>query len=294
MYVEGSEGPEPVFWFWVQEGASRVALIAFDSLVLTGPLDLEQLEAIQAARLTGQVLDADLGQQPVFVELSRISSLRFVPAMNRTTVIVDDGVTACHIDPGDQNQGLAGAIFEGIARSTAPGVTPTEGSIKTIERTASKGRDPNILAGLAALALTMLALARWAHPDRFVTGPLANLRQGVNGVFVAVGQLPVLLVLLGLCAVELASLVRGGSKTEISELVATLDVDVPEGPVEVRPRDEDVGSEPEPRALVRSVAPERGAHDWRAMAAAATMNSARDDHDDSDAAADEQHAGAST
>jgi hypothetical protein len=293
MYIEGSEGPESVFWAWVQDGASRVALIAFDALVLTGPLDLEQLEAIQAARLAGHVLDADLGQQPLFVELSRISSLTFVPAMNRTTVVVDDGATSCHIDPGDQNQGLAGAIFESIARSTAPGVTPTEGSIKTIERTVSKGRDLNMLAGLAALAFTMLALARWAHPDRFVTGPLANLRQGVNGVFVAVGQFPVLLVLLGLCGIELASLVRGGSKIEVSELVATLDVEVPEWPVEVLPQEEELGSEPDTTTLVRSVAPERGAHDWRAMAAAATMSSEGDDRDDSDDAADEQHAGAS-
>jgi hypothetical protein len=35
MYIEGSEGPESVFWAWVQDGASRVALIAFDALVLT-------------------------------------------------------------------------------------------------------------------------------------------------------------------------------------------------------------------------------------------------------------------
>jgi len=65
---------------------------------------------------------------------------------------------------------------------------------------------------MAALAFTMLALARWARSDRFGTGALANLRQGVNEVFVTVGQLPVLLVLLGLCGVELASLVRGGSR----------------------------------------------------------------------------------
>jgi len=132
MYSERFEGPDPVFCAWGQDGTSRIALIAFDALVLTGPLDLEQFEAIQAACLAGQVLDADLDQQPLFVEMSRISSLTFVPAMNRTTVIVDGGATSCLIDPGDQNQGLAGVIFESITRSAAPGVTPTEGSIKMI------------------------------------------------------------------------------------------------------------------------------------------------------------------
>jgi len=72
--------------------------------------------------------------------------------------------------------------------------------------------------------------------------------------------------------------------------VATLEVEVPEWSVEVSSQEEELGSEPGTTTLVRSLAPERGAYDWRAMAAAAAMSSARDDSDD---AADERHAGAS-
>ena len=170
---------DPVFWWWEENGRSRVVLLTDAVLLLSGPLTSESVAELEEARRGGTVHEADFGVDSKQVGVDTIEHLRYLPDAHRLELDLAGGDLFA-IQPPRSNAGVALGVFDTLAKRLAPGAEPVDSRIDAGPTT----EDPalTLVGALVVLGLVCLGLAVAADQGE-PTGPLAGLRSTLNDAF---------------------------------------------------------------------------------------------------------------
>ena len=183
---------EPVFWWWREEEGARVVLLTDEVLLVSSPLSDAEMFALETARRHGNVLGAELGPEPIRVDLPDVKVLRYVPGDHR--ILIQNAGGTELIAPPEAQAGIAAGIFEVLRRRLAPDAPVQE--IVHRARKSDTTLDTPLMAGLAVFGLVCLGLSIRADKDTVITGRFEGLRNLINDLFVAVGFAPTIVALL--------------------------------------------------------------------------------------------------
>lgn len=109
----------PLFWWWMQSDAAgrpaaRVVILTKDLLLLSGPLGRDQVAELHAAQEGGDLLDADLGEEPALALLPTVVGMDHDVGLGRLRVesqVGSDRRVVVVAPPGD-SAGIALAVYQ--------------------------------------------------------------------------------------------------------------------------------------------------------------------------------------